>query len=151
MYNCTVVSTPGGVTVWQGEAFDCQNGEITLLHSQFATLSGATGECNNGDLVARSLGVEDSRYTSQLRVTVSTAITENMIMCVHDTSRGNILPQFNTTIPGLVTGTQTRYNIECMATLEYRQFCFINIMQMQVHYHHLITCMSVLLILSQES
>ena len=108
IYNCTLMGTPGGVTVWQGEAFDCQNSEISLLHGLFTSQDGATGECNDGDIVARSLGVEDNHYTSQLRVTVSTAITGKTITCVYDTSSGNSLPQFNITIPTLITGSPAR-------------------------------------------
>ena len=75
---------PGGSTVWQGEAIDSHNSEITLLHSRFTSPDGTTGECNDGDIVAlimRSLGVEDNLYTSQLRVTVSAAITGKNITC----------------------------------------------------------------------
>lgn len=51
-YECTVCGE--GATVWTGCLFDCHSDEITLRHSLFVTDS-ASGECNNGAVVARSI------------------------------------------------------------------------------------------------
>ena len=55
--------------------------EITLRHSQFAANQGITGICNNGDLVARSIGVVNNCYTSQLNVTVRESFNNKTVQC----------------------------------------------------------------------
>ena len=66
--DCTV---QGGVaTLWKGSTFDCS---INLLHSGFSSRqqSPAGGECNNGKIVAHSIGGLNGTYISQLNVTVT--------------------------------------------------------------------------------
>ena len=58
---CTVCGP--GATVWQGSALQCQSSEIRLRHSQFIN-SQVTGECNDGAIVAKSVGSQDGCYTS---------------------------------------------------------------------------------------
>ena len=90
-YECTVVGTQLGVTVWRGSALDCLHEEIVLLHSHFTSENGAYGVCNNGSIVGRSLPTQNgSYYTSQLNVTVSPSMIGKSITCVHDDSMGNI-------------------------------------------------------------
>ena len=95
------------MTVWQGSAFECPgSNEITLLNSHFTSQEGAYGECNNGNIVAKSLRVEGDLYTSQLSVTVSAAITGKNITCVHENVGTRALTSlFSTTVPNLTTGT----------------------------------------------
>ena len=82
-YECTIVGTPLGTTVWRGSAFDCLSREIALLHSQF-TENVAYGVCNNGSIVGRSLWTENGCYTSQLNVTVNSDMIGKSIECAYD-------------------------------------------------------------------
>ena len=91
---CTVSlarSTQGGETVWKGSGttFDCNNthNEIVLLHSQFvSTGPGVARMCNNGSIQAQSLRVnsENTTYTSQFNITVSSDIIDQNITCQYD-------------------------------------------------------------------
>ena len=78
---------PGGATVWRGTALNCtmSDHEIVLLHSRFESNTGTLRICNNGAIVGRSLRVENnSSYTSQLNVTVSSDMIGESIECAHD-------------------------------------------------------------------
>ena len=91
IYECTVAEL--GSTIWTGTAFECSssNNEIILLHSRFTSVYGDYGSCNNGDIVARSLSVEDNNYTSQLNVTVTPETAGMTIECIGDSGRYEIL------------------------------------------------------------
>ena len=80
-FKCTVFG--GGFTIWRGSAFsDCQRNEIQLRHSAYSS-SQATGQCNGGEIVAKSVGVIERCYTSQLNVTIGQEIINETIECVH--------------------------------------------------------------------
>ena len=97
-YNCTVNGTATASTVWTGTAFDCPSSNQTvLLHSRFA--DGTTKECNNGGIIARSIGVEISEYTSELTVIVTAELLGKTIMCIYDLPSASEI-YFSTTIPG---------------------------------------------------
>ena len=83
-YDCTAYGTATGSTVWSGTAFDCPSSKnrSILLHSRFA--GGTTRACNNGGIVARSIGVGNYSYTSELTVTVTAEILGKTIMCIYD-------------------------------------------------------------------
>ena len=88
-YECTVIGSQLGTTVWSGTAFECTSGEISLLHSAYGETSGlrAYDECNNGSIMAQCLGIEESMtmsYTSQLNITVSTHVIGKSIECHYD-------------------------------------------------------------------
>ena len=86
-YECTVMGGPGGATVWRGTVFNCplSDHEVVLLHSRFESDTGTFRTCNNGAIVGQSLRVEDnSRYISQLNVTVSSDMIGESIECAHD-------------------------------------------------------------------
>ena len=85
-FDCTVMDGPGGATIWNGSAFDCQGNEITLLHG--LTSSGILGECNDGAIVGRRVSVEGNLYTSQLNVTVTPDMAGKNITCVYDAMTG---------------------------------------------------------------
>ena len=89
----------GGATVWKGTVFDCPLNEIALLHSRF--INGTFGVCNNGAIVARSLLVEgnNTTYTSQLNVTVTSDMAGETIMCVHDIYISSNIIQLSAVIP----------------------------------------------------
>ena len=59
-FECVVFGS--GITIWQGTAFGfpCV---IRLCHSQYNN-SGAIGGCNDGAIIASSVGVLGDRYTS---------------------------------------------------------------------------------------
>ena len=89
-YQCTVCDDDRypGATTWTGSLFDCGNG-ITLRHSRFE--SGTVGECNNGEVIARSIEVMDtvkgSRcYVSQLNFIASRDHNNETIMCEYVSS-----------------------------------------------------------------
>ena len=85
-FTCTVVG--GGITVWSGTAFDCSSGtnDISLSHTRF--MEGISKSCNGGATVATSLGVTNDRYTSQLRVQVSSDLNSRTVQCAHDSNAG---------------------------------------------------------------
>ena len=86
-YTCNVVG--GGITLWTGTAFSCSGStnDISLRHTQFN--SGASGSCNNDALMAKSIGVTNDCYTSQLNVTVSSTLNNKTIQCTHDSNMGS--------------------------------------------------------------
>ena len=101
-FNCTVLSSAGGATVWMGTALDCPYyNEITLLHSLYKSGRGAFGSCNDRAIVAQSLGVEDSYYTSQLNVTVTSNTIGKTIICENALNLTNSVVQFSTTIKNI--------------------------------------------------
>ena len=83
-FSCTTVGL--GTTIWTGTAFDCSNtgNQITLHNIQFA--SGTFGTCNDGRISARGIKVESDgdRHTSQLNVTVLSALNETSIECQYN-------------------------------------------------------------------
>ena len=73
------------MTEWRGTAFNCplDGNEILLRHSQFSEPGGTVKECNNGDIMARSMPVvEDNCYTSELSVKASSALNGRTIHCL---------------------------------------------------------------------
>ena len=89
-YTCTVVDTDSGSgivgsTRWTGTAFDCVNrspqNAIHLFNADFATVQGASGDCNNGAIVARSVGVDGDEYTSVLTINVSSSFDGQTVSC----------------------------------------------------------------------
>jgi hypothetical protein len=108
-YECTVIGSQLGTTVWHGTAFDCiyNSGEISLLHSAYAdsedSVLRAYGKCNNGLIAAQSLSVVDSLcYTSQLNITVSADVIGKSIECHYDDSNTTTLQLVGAT--NIITG-----------------------------------------------
>ena len=89
-FECTVVETMWGVTVWQGSALDnnCTSKDIPLLHSRYSSGNGAQGSCGNF-IFAKIIKKENGSYTSQLNVTVSSYIIGKSIECVYDDNKGS--------------------------------------------------------------
>ena len=85
-YECTVIGGQGGTTVWTGSAFHCPSSDhmIQLVHGHFASEKGSVRYCNDGDIVARGLRVENNSYTSQLNVTLTSDLAGESIECFHD-------------------------------------------------------------------
>ena len=81
IFECTACGP--GFTVWQGSALQCQPNEIRLRHSQFIN-SQAHGHCNDGAIVARSVGSQDGCYTSMLSVTVGQEMVDQTIECAYN-------------------------------------------------------------------
>lgn len=82
-YNCTVHGSPGGFTVWTGTAFDCPGNEIVLRHNLYLS---TFGTCNSGGIVARGIGVEGNKYTSQLHINVTSDFSgkTSTVECIYD-------------------------------------------------------------------
>ena len=81
MFKCTVFG--GGFTFWRGSAFsNCQRNEIQLRHSEY-TNPQATGECNGGEIAAKSVGVSENCFTSQLNVSIGEETINKTVECVH--------------------------------------------------------------------
>ena len=73
-----------GVTVWNSTFFDCQDGrtEIQLRHSRYDDVdSPPHTDCNGGAVIAKSIGVIDNCYTSQLIVTIGEDMVNKTIEC----------------------------------------------------------------------
>ena len=79
-FECVVFGP--GITLWQGTAFRCPTSVIRLRHSRYND-SGAIGGCNDGAIVASSVGVLENLYTSKLNVTVGQEMINGTIECVH--------------------------------------------------------------------
>ena len=119
-YTCTVVG--GGATLWSGTAFSCSNtrNEILLRHSRFSVEGGAFGDCTNGDLVGRSLSVQDNCYTSQLNVTVSLGLNGRTVECTNDIMSTEMAVVGRSTI---TTGIKLiTCSLTCQATCEAELF-----------------------------
>ena len=86
-YTCTVVG--GRATIWEGSAFDCAGDEIILRHSNFDETP-QLGECNNGAIQGRSVGVNGMCFTSQLNVTVSAELNKKTVVCFLDSVQHTI-------------------------------------------------------------
>ena len=73
-----------GATIWNGTALLCplSANEIRLRHSQFQ--SGITRGCNNGTAVGRSISSQNSVYTSQLSISVTSQIIGRSVQCIYD-------------------------------------------------------------------
>ena len=86
MYNCAI--NGGGSTIWSGSAFDCEmrNDEIILRHSQFESGS-PSGNCNDGAVIAQSLGaVDNTCFSSQLSITIDLEMNNKTVQCAHSTT-----------------------------------------------------------------
>ena len=55
--------------------------EILLLHTQFA--GGTRLACNDGNIVASSVGVDNQCFTSRLNVTYNPALLGATVMCTN--------------------------------------------------------------------
>ena len=103
-YECTAVGS--GFTTWAGSAFDCagSGNEILLSHSRFDQPGGASGQCNGGDIVGRSMGVENTNcYTSQLQVAYSRSLLGRNVVCEYQNLADEIEVIGNITI-ATITG-----------------------------------------------
>ena len=104
IYECTV---SGGLSiVWRGGAFHCTSGvnenEITLLNNRQSSSKNVSQVCNNGDIYARSIKVENTSYginhTSQLNVTLTSVLVNSTIECIHDDgTNGDVVGSLNIT------------------------------------------------------
>ena len=79
---CTI--TGDGTTVWRGTAFQCDYGEIILIHGRFSGPRYPIATCNNGAIAAQGLGVINDSYISQLNVTVSPELNNTTVECWYD-------------------------------------------------------------------
>ena len=100
-YNCAVLGRFEGATVWSGTVFDCASNDVTLLHSAYRSDVGAFGMCNNGAIAAWSLGVENSYYTSQLYVRLTSDVVGKTIACINVLNLTTQVIQFSTTIENI--------------------------------------------------
>ena len=108
VYQCTVCGSesPSEATVWTGSLFDCRMNEIILRHSSFNS-SGSAGECNNGAVIAQSIGVfteSDTNnsfptrecYYSQLNISTYAYMNNETVMCL-------LVDEMNITVIDTVT------------------------------------------------
>ena len=101
VYRCRVVGP--GSTKWNGTAFSCNDNEIILRHSVYGGPGGASGECNSGAIIGRSVEVAGNRYTSQLSVSASDKVSSNTtVRCVYN---GNTAEVIGTSTLMIVSGT----------------------------------------------
>ena len=83
-FECRVYGA--GITIWQGTAIHIPC-VIRLRHSQYNN-SRAIKECNDGTIIASSIGVLGDVYTSQLNVTVEQDAINGTVECVHEDTDG---------------------------------------------------------------
>ena len=83
-FECRVYGA--GITIWQGTVIQ-STCVIRLRHSQYNN-SGAINECNDGAIIASSIGVLEDVYTSQLNVTVEQDTINGTVECVHEDTNG---------------------------------------------------------------
>ena len=94
IYQCTVCGQ--GATEWTGSLFDCVGGSIILRHNRFGSGS-VGGECNNGAVIASSIGTSTINcslcFISQLSFSASYDKNNKTISCVHidDTSSETVV------------------------------------------------------------
>ena len=92
-YECSVIG--GESTVFRGSALNCTNSEIILLHSRFspsasddsdATVNATANSivCNEGEIVARGITVENGTYTSQLCIAFYNKLNGKSVSCIID-------------------------------------------------------------------
>ena len=87
-FECTVCGS--GSTVWNGTFFDCEHGnEIELRHSRYDGIDPENRgpprvECNQGAVLAKSIGRFGECYTSQLIITVGGEMINGTIGCIHN-------------------------------------------------------------------
>ena len=78
-------NSTAGLTVWEVTAFGC---EIPLLHTRFGQFKVEEKNCNNGDIIGRSVVVEmengSNHYISRLVVVVKSEIFGKDIQCTYD-------------------------------------------------------------------
>ena len=87
-YECDI--TGPGNTIWNGTAFYCplKSNETILRHSQFSSESGTSGNCNDRTLIeARSLGVINNCFSSQLNITITSDLKNKTIRCSHSSAK----------------------------------------------------------------
>ena len=93
VYECTVSGGEGDaatIIIWRGGAFNCERSpnEITLLYNSHSLTENVSQFCNNGDIIARSVKVENTNYglsyTSQLHVSLISDLINSWIECVYD-------------------------------------------------------------------
>ena len=102
--------------MWRGSQglFDC---EILLPHSSFA--STVTGECNSGEIIARSLRVDGNRYISQLSILFRESFVGKTVICEHDDGTTSVASESSLTITKNMIGNTIEYctclihEIEC--------------------------------------
>ena len=83
-FECTVIGARSRATIWDGSAFTCVGGEISLRHENFFQPDGIFKDCNPA-IVGRSVSVvNDTCFTSQLNVTVSAALNSTTVSCSLD-------------------------------------------------------------------
>ena len=88
-FECTVCGI--GSTIWNGTFFDCERGnEIELRHSRYDDMdpnnrTPLRRQCNQGAVLAKSIGRHDDCYTSQLIVTIiGKGMINGTIGCIHN-------------------------------------------------------------------
>ena len=76
-FNCTINGT--GITEWSGTFIGSPN-RILLRHSRF--MNGTMG--SYGQITARSIGIDNGCYSSQLTATATAAQNSTLLQCVHN-------------------------------------------------------------------
>ena len=99
-FQCITVG--GGITVWQGSAFQCpeSSNEIALRHSQFFE-SAHAGVCNDGAICAYAVSIPaPDCYVSNLTVYITPALEGRTVRCEYDggTAAVNLIGSFTLNI-----------------------------------------------------
>ena len=82
-YRCSVNGGSGDLTVWSGSVIEV-GCEIVLYHNRYESMSGASGECNNGAVFGQSIEAINNSYTSQLTIQVNNDLDRRTVECSVD-------------------------------------------------------------------
>ena len=96
----------------------CQQNEIRLRHSQYIN-SQATGDCNDGTIVARGVRISGSYYTSQLTLVVEEEMVNETIGCIHSDIQGNKISTAGQRMLDLTPDGKLFVSLCCHSVLNY--------------------------------
>ena len=103
-YECDIVGP--GTTVWKGTGFEncpSQGDQILLPHILFMDGT-ASGECNDGSVLAKGIEVTNGQcYGSQLNITVSNHFNNMNVTCVYVATNGTqrVIGSSTIDLPGI--------------------------------------------------
>ena len=105
----------GGVfTVYQGTAFQCRSGSITLRNNEFDT-GNAIGVCNSDSeeitITGQGLTEENGCFKSQVNITLGEGVSQETVSCAIDGVQMELISTIDLAVStGNYNGTPSVYN-----------------------------------------
>ena len=100
-YECTTCTVDASFTSWNGSIMDPPGCIISLSHSRLSFFNEVI--CNEGMVVGQGLAINDTCYTSLLRVLVTPQVNGGNVSCVVDAMNSEQMLIDTTTI-NITTG-----------------------------------------------